>query len=504
MRGKINIRRYFQVLGGCLAVMLVAFIVCLGMNFLGTSGIEEGLTEEEIATVEASGGKINVLAMGVDKDGLRTDAIMLVSYDTEANTIKALSIPRDTRMYIGSRYQKINAAHALGASSGKILGAQGTVEAVSRLTAVPINYYIDFSFDAVAKCIDALGPVEFEIPDLNNDGVGMVYDDPAQDLHINLKPGLQELNGEQCVHLLRYRKGNKINGVRRTYANGDIDRIAVQQDFVKALVDQKLNASLILKLPSIFKQLSSEINTNLTVKDVLKYSKYLADFSSTNVSIFSLPGNFSGGEYDASYWICDLEATRELIETEFGYDASDITIDKVATKKVASDSDTDDDKEVKQTSKTTKSSSSKTSTSSSSSSKNSSSSSSSKSSSASKSASSVSDDDDNKSSTTSSNKSSSTATKKPVATAKPTPLPTQKSSNIQINPDGDDDDNISTSSEKMTVEEKKQNIANNIEKQNAQSQSTSESSVPQKSDISSSAAIPDKSTSTADALPQKQ
>lgn len=329
MKAKINMKRYFQVLGASLAFLLVAALVVLGFNFYNTdlSG-EEGLTREDIATVRASDGKVNVLVMGVDVEGLRTDAIMLVTYDTEANTVRALSIPRDTRMFIGSKYQKINAAHAIGGSNGKPKGAQGTVEAVTRLTNIPINYYIEFSFSGIAKCMDALGPVEFEIPDLNNDGVGMVYDDPVQNLHINLKPGLQKLNGEQIVHLLRYRKGNKINGVRRTYKNGDIDRIAVQQDFVKALIDQKLNASLVLKIPSIFKQVSEEIKTNLTVKDVLKYSKHLADLSSTDVEIYSLPGQFSGNEYNASYWICDLDETRELIETEFGYDASNITVDK--------------------------------------------------------------------------------------------------------------------------------------------------------------------------------
>lgn len=330
MKLNINTKRYFQVLG---ITLVVLFLVVMGFwiyDFVTTAHLsaDEGLTDEEIATVEVMGGKVNVLVMGVDKDGLRTDAIMLVSYDMENHQVKALSIPRDTRMYIGSKYQKINAAHAIGSSKGKPIGPQGTVEAVSRLTNVPINYYVDFTFEGIANCIDAMGPVTFEIPDLNNDGVGMVYDDPEQDLHINLKPGLQELNGEQCVHLLRYRKGNKINGVRRTYANGDIDRIKVQQDFVKALVDQKLNSSLITKIPDIFEQVSNEMRTNLTVAEVIKYSKGLDQVKSENIQIFSLPGNFSGDEYDASYWICDLDATRELIETEFGYDASKITVDK--------------------------------------------------------------------------------------------------------------------------------------------------------------------------------
>lgn len=327
VKNKINVKRYFQVLGICLAVLLVGLLGALGFGFWQPT--ETGLTSDEIATVETSGGKINVLLMGVDEGGLRTDCIMLASFNTEDKKAKLLSIPRDTRMYVGSKYQKVNAAHAIKSSSGGIMGAQGTVEAVTRLTGVPINYYVEMSFNDVAECINLLGPVEFEIPDLYNDGVGMVYDDPVQGLHINLKPGVQEIDGAKAVQLLRYRKGNKINGKRKGYTNGDIDRIKVQQEFLQAVIDQKLNASLILKIPAMFKQLSESIKTNMTIKEVIQYSKYLSDFKSENLAAFSLPG-VSQTIDGASYWVCDLDKTRNLIETEFGYDASNITIDKVA------------------------------------------------------------------------------------------------------------------------------------------------------------------------------
>lgn len=326
----MNLRKYFQVLGITFAVLMIIAIVVWSIYLFTNphwSG-DEGLTQEEIATVKPAEGKVNVLVLGVDKEGLRTDTIMVVSYDVDNKTVKALSIPRDTRMYIGSRYQKINAASAIVNSSGKQRGPQGTVEAVKRLTNIPINYYICFTFDSLAECMDAVGPVEFEIPDLNDDGVGMVYDDPVQDLHINLKPGLQELDGEQIVHLLRYRQGNKINGVRRTYPDGDMGRIKVQQDFVKELVDQKLNIGLVKDIPDIFKAVSKDLKTNLTIENVMSYCQGLDEIESEDIEIYSLPGDFGDESYDAAYWICDLDETRELIEDEFGYDASKITIDK--------------------------------------------------------------------------------------------------------------------------------------------------------------------------------
>lgn len=336
---KFNVKRYFQVLGISLAVIIAVAAVCMGIDFSGSNN-EEAV--DNTSTVEAADGKINVLLMGVDVDGLRTDAIMLASFDTETKEVNMLSIPRDTKMYIGNRYQKINAAHAFVDESGEIGGATATCEAVTRITGIPINYYVDFSFDAVAHVIDELGPIEFTIPDLYGDGVGMVYDDPVQSLHINLPPGDYQLNGQQAVWLMRYRHGNvdPPTGVFKGYVNGDSDRVEMQQKFLKAVVDQKVNASLILKIPSIFKDISSEIKTNFTVSEVIKYSKYLADFSSVNIHSYSLPGEYSSDSANGDVWIPNMDEIRTMVQDVFGYPADNITTDnpKNATRESGSSS----------------------------------------------------------------------------------------------------------------------------------------------------------------------
>lgn len=304
-------KKYFQSLAATLGVLMVVFLLLMGIDFTGGAARLRAESENGIIS-PGSGGVINVLVMCTDADGLRTDAIMLASYDTEKNTINMLSLPRDLRMYVGNRYQKINAAHAFSVD-GKIGGALGTCEAVSRLTGVPINYYIDFSFSTIEKVMDNIGPVTFTIPDLYGDGVGMVYDDPAQNLHINLPPGTYDLNGEQVVHLLRYRMGNGGKG----YINGDADRIKVQQEFVKALVDQKLNISLINKLPSIFSDIMNEVDTNLTVADVIKYSKYLANFTSAGIRSETIPGDNINEDANGAVLVPNMPALSALVTEMF-------------------------------------------------------------------------------------------------------------------------------------------------------------------------------------------
>ena len=333
MKVRFNVKRYFQVLGISLAVIIAGAAICMGIDFTGTRNTE---MVDNTSTVEASGGKINVLLMGTDVDGLRTDAIMLASIDTDKKEVNMLTIPRDTKMYIGNRYQKINAAHAFVDKSGEIGGPTATCEAVTRITGIPINYYVDFSFDAVAHVINELGPIEFEIPDLYGDGVGMVYDDPVQSLHINLPPGkygdgsdcdYPGLTGQQAVWLMRYRHGNvdPDTGIFKGYTNGDKDRVEMQQKFLKAVVDQKVNASLILKIPSIFKAVSSEIKTNFTVNDVIKYSKYITDFTSASIHSYTLPGEYDTDSANGDVWVPDMDEIREMVQTVFGYDANNIT-----------------------------------------------------------------------------------------------------------------------------------------------------------------------------------
>lgn len=290
-----------------LITVLALFTVVFGLGgFFGGNGETE---EEYVVPVEKGTGRVNVLILGTDKNGLRTDTIILACCNFDDNTMKLLSVPRDTRMYIGNRYQKINAAHAIS-PNGKIKGAQGSIEAVTRLTSIPINYYVEFSFDAFKNTIDALGGVDFDVPQ------NMNYEDPTQDLYIHLTKGLQHLDGDKAEQLVRF----------RSYPRGDIARVEMQQSFIQAVVQQKLNTGIIGKIPDLYDVLKKDINTNLTLIDVTKYANSFMDFTPEGITMYSLPGAFGGGEYTTSYWIADMEETKTLIETEFGYDASEATI----------------------------------------------------------------------------------------------------------------------------------------------------------------------------------
>lgn len=299
-----------------LTILILAVVLIFVLLGLGGS-------DNSLIPIDNSTGKMNVLLLGVDEDGLRTDAIMIASYDFDNESLKLLSIPRDTKMYVTNRKltRKINEIHAMTKENGEIMGPLASVEAVTALTGIPINYYLEFNFAAIDEIADILGPVEFDVPDIEGNGQGMNYDDPVQDLHIHLKPGLQQISGNQYQQFLRYRKSNneKVDG-------SDLSRVKRQHEFVKAIIDQKVDLSLIVKIPDIYAKVKKNIKTNFSVQELWKYSGHLLTLASdteNKMVTYSLPGEDKHST--AWYFECDFDETRTLIETEFGYDASNIT-----------------------------------------------------------------------------------------------------------------------------------------------------------------------------------
>lgn len=274
-----------------ITVASVVIIFCIVTLFSSSSDFDNALDG-------GSTDKTNVLVVGVDKDGVRSDVNMLFSVDAKNKTIKLLSIPRDTRIELP------NGSHAkINSCIGKENGDELLIETVKELTGLPINHFCKVNFEALRNIIDILGGVEFDVP------IDMDYDDPAQDLHIHLKAGPQVLNGEDAEGLLRFRSG---------YANADLGRIDTQQAFLKELINQKMRPKYIFKAFPVIKEITENLDTDMSAMFIAKYAWKLRDSDKTEFDSYTLPGypkTISG----VSFFVCDEVATETLVRTEFGY-----------------------------------------------------------------------------------------------------------------------------------------------------------------------------------------
>lgn len=243
---------------------------------------------------------VNLFVLGLDRDGTRCDVMMLLNFEPEFSKLTILSIARDTRIRMNSRYYKINALYSKG-------GEELVAKTVSELTGLSVHYYITMDFKGFRQIIDALGGVEFYVP------FRMNYDDPTQDLHIHLKKGMQLLNGEKSEQLVRYRKGNN---TKQGYLEGDIGRIKMQQDFLKALIKQKINFRYISKADELFRILQKYVKTNITLVDIAQYLGSIGKVKSDEIETFTMPGE-SRLIRDVWYFIYDEKRTLEVIERNF-------------------------------------------------------------------------------------------------------------------------------------------------------------------------------------------
>lgn len=260
--------------------------------------------------------KVLILGVSTDLDSALTDTIMVASYNPNTQKANLLSIPRDT--FTGKNTKKAVAAQKINALYNINKTPEKTLAAVNELTGLDIKYYVVVKTEALIKLVDAIGGVTFNVP------IDMKYDDPTQDLHIDLKAGEQLIDGNKAEQLLRWRHSNNIKGVGMTtypseYGNDDFGRMRTQRDFIIATLKQTLKPSNIFKIGQILEIAHKNVETNLELSYVKDYIPYAVEFDTENIKSATLPGTTPDVKdtNGVSIFVADKTASKELIQSMF-------------------------------------------------------------------------------------------------------------------------------------------------------------------------------------------
>lgn len=242
----------------------------------------------------------NILLLGVDSngegtdpfEGTRTDTIILMNIDPRSKSLNAISIPRDSKVYLPGDHgiQKINAAHAIG-------GIGMTIKTIEDTLGVKIDRYIMVHDQAVKEIVDALGGVDIYVEK------NMHYNDYSGKLFINLKKGENHLDGKEVIGYLRFRHD----------AMGDIGRTQRQQWFLRGLMEELKKPETITKLPEIINVANKYIKTNMSFYELSQYASLAKHIDMDKIEIAMLPGAPNKKGY-ISYWILDPEKTQEVVD----------------------------------------------------------------------------------------------------------------------------------------------------------------------------------------------
>lgn len=258
------------------------------------NGNENILNDDAINKEE---GQYLILLVGVDKNGnddntdfTRTDTIMLVSADTKTGKMELLSIPRDSRVKIRDKFDKVNHAHAFG-------GIELTMQTLRQFLGLDIDYYVQVNYQALINIVDALGGVDYNVPEGINIHKGKV----------KIHPGPNHLDGNEVMWYLR---------TRNIYNNGDIGRVNTQQAFVKAMVDEMVKKSKDMNLMTFISNYIKYVKTNLPMSAMLDLAGHINSFSSDKMSTNTVPGmeqTING----TSYWIPDYDKTWQIVDDSY-------------------------------------------------------------------------------------------------------------------------------------------------------------------------------------------
>ena len=248
----------------------------------------------------AEEGDINVLLIGEDATSENWDTIIIASVSEKNKRIRMINIPRDIymdysedilsqlrekspKLYEAKGFQKINAAHSVGARIGYEDGKgyfgnshiDFLADLIYEIFQMPIHDYAYVNTKGFRDIVGLFGGVDLEVP------IRMKYDDPEQDLYIDLQPGYQHLNAEQAEGFVRFRQGYDENGEFQNY--GEQLRKENQNKFIEAFFKQHVTLKNLGKVDELTNLVSKNVRTSVTnVKVIASYVNLLRKALSGN------------------------------------------------------------------------------------------------------------------------------------------------------------------------------------------------------------------------------
>ena len=256
----------------------------------------DALPEGEAIPSARQDGVYTILLVGNDDGNYNTDTLILGRIDTVQHRMDFVSIPRDTIVNSPWEVRKINAVYWGSRLNGGD-GISALKRQIGRLCGFEPDCWAVVDLDVLVAAVDCIGGVYFDVP------MAMDYEDPSQDLHIHLQPGYQLLDGEQAMELCRFRSG---------YVTGDLGRIEMQQEFLRACAGQFLSLGSIPHAPELVNLLAERLETDLSAANLAFLLRQLFLCRAEDIHFYTAPcspATVSG----YSYAVLELEPWLRLV-----------------------------------------------------------------------------------------------------------------------------------------------------------------------------------------------
>ncbi|MFE0343271.1 LytR family transcriptional regulator [Priestia megaterium] len=233
---------------------------------------------------------ISILLLGVDQragDRGRSDSLILVTVNPKDQSMKMVSIPRDTRTEIVGKgtTDKINHAYAFG-------GVDMAVNTVEKFLDVPVDYYVQVNMESFKDIVDAVGGVT-----VNND-LNFDYDG------YSFKKGNLTLDGKEALAYSRMRKQDP---------RGDFGRQMRQRQIIEGVIEEGASVQSLANYGTILDTIGTNVRTNLTFDDMKQIQSNYKD-ARHNVEQLQVDGK--GEKINGIYYYAVSDATRQALSSK--------------------------------------------------------------------------------------------------------------------------------------------------------------------------------------------
>ena len=242
--------------------------------------------------------------------GQRSDTVILAHLYANSDNVEMVSFPRDAYVeipkFIDPKTKKVHPAHHDKLNSAFSEGGPALlIKTIANLTQIHIDHFVSIDFTGFKRMVDEVG------------GVDVCLTKAAKDHFsgINLAAGRHKISGETALAFVRQRHG---------LANGDIDRIARQQQFIGSLVHKVLSSSTLfnpIKLNGFLDAATSSLQVDgdspghkgLTGNDMKNLALRMRGFNSGGVLFTTVPiADIGGRRNGASVVLLDEAKDAEL------------------------------------------------------------------------------------------------------------------------------------------------------------------------------------------------
>lgn len=219
----------------------------------------------------------NIALIGIDArdmsndEGVRSDAIIIVSIDKETKEIKMFSVYRDTMLYLGEDAGLDKMAHAYYYG-----GPTRVLYTLNKNLDLNVKEVVVVNWKAVADTVDALGGLDIEIQESEINEMNKYIKDTQKNIGgskaLIESAGMQTLNGNQAVTYARIRKDAATGDYRRN----ERMKIVVKATFEKAKeIDPKT-------LRKISREIMPQIKTNMSTADMMGLALKVTSYNMTD------------------------------------------------------------------------------------------------------------------------------------------------------------------------------------------------------------------------------